>query len=338
MMLKKLEESQKERLRSRFHEHPLFLTCQQVFRHYMAEMQSFDFSSEDLFVEAAYVIDTIFDDPQNASQYIDSLWDNLKITMKCKEKSAPPQDDLNIVCGVLFYVVAATLSLHWREFFNTEIVEKLYKIVEHKTLFSKDGEQEEIINNICCHSEGLEDWINEYEDSKEWLSIEIERCMQRAKPASKIEKKTEIIKTTFNYNPKSLERAAINARLQGVYQLMTKEGVELIPITTNLKDFIKVFSGEETTIRIAWIGYDNELHYIISEWIHRKYLMKPKEGVWKVTAARFYHRAREKDGAWSDEEFTPDELRQAGNPKNPSDDLEQIREMLNPEVRVPRYE
>lgn len=331
MMLKKLEESQRERLRSRFHDHPLYLTCQQVFRHYMAEMQSFYFTSEDLFVEAANVIDTFFDDPQSTPQYVDSLWDNLKITMKCKEKSAPPQDDLNIVCGVLFYVVAATLSLHWREFFNTEIVEKLYKIVGQKALFLKEGEEKEIINNICCHSEGLEDWINEYEDSNEWLSIEIERCLRRAKPVPTIEKTKEIIKTTFNYNPKGLDRAAVNYRLQEVYNLMTK--AELIPIITNMKDFLKIFSGEDATLRIAWIGQDNELHYIISEWIRRGYLPKPKGGIWIVTAARFYHTKKDADGTWGDEEYTPDKLRQAGNPKNPSDDLEQIIEMLNTEVR-----
>ena len=335
-MLKKSEESPKERLRSKFHDHPLLLTCQQVFRHYMAEMKSFDFTSEDLFVEVANVIDAIFEDPHSAPQYVDDLWDNLKINMKIKAKSAPPQEDLNTVCGVLFYVVAATLSLHWHEFYKTRIVEQLHNIVEHKALFSKDGEQEEIINNICCHSEGLEDWINSYEDSEEWLSGEIERCLRRAKPAPKMETTKEIIKTTFNYNPKGLERNTINYRLQEVYELMTR--AELIPVTTNMKDFLKVFSGEDTTLRIAWTGQDNELHYIISEWVNRTYLPKPKGGLWKVTAARFYHIKKEASGTRNNEEYTPDKLRQAGNPKNPSDDLEQIIEMLNPEVRVRRYE
>lgn len=173
MLLKKLKESPNQRLRNRFHDHPLLLTCQQVFRHYMAEMKSFGFTSEDLFIEVAKVIDSIFKNPHGASQYIEEMWDELKIELKTRENHAPPQEDLNTVCGALFYVVSAVLSLHWRAYYNTTIVRQLYKIIEHKAIFTKDGEQEEIINNLCKHAEGLEDWIIEYEDSEERLSDEI---------------------------------------------------------------------------------------------------------------------------------------------------------------------
>ena len=122
MLLKKLKESPNQRLRNRFHDHPLLLTCQQVFRHYMAEMKSFGFTSEDLFIEVANVIDSIFKNPHGASQYIEEMWDELKIELKTRENHAPPQEDLNTVCGALFYVVAAVLSLHWRAYYNTTIV------------------------------------------------------------------------------------------------------------------------------------------------------------------------------------------------------------------------
>ena len=172
--LKKLKESPAQRIRNKFHDHPLLQTCQQVFRHYMAEMNSFDFTSEDLFIEVANVIDAIFDNPSFANEYIEEMWDNLKIELKTRENPAPPQEDLNTVCGVLFYIVAAVLSLHWREYYNTKMVKQLCKIVEQKAIFSKNGEQEEIIKNLCKHAEGLEDWINEYDESEEWLSDEID--------------------------------------------------------------------------------------------------------------------------------------------------------------------
>lgn len=172
-MLKNLEKSQEEKLRSRFREHPLLLTCQRAFRHYMASMESFNFTSEDLFVEAATVIDEIFDAPTDAIQYIEDLWDNLKIKLKGRTQPVPSQTDLNTVCSVLFYVVAATMSLHWREYYNKEIVGLLRQLVEKKGLFIDEDEQKEIIENLCKHSEGLEAWINEYEDSEEWLTDEI---------------------------------------------------------------------------------------------------------------------------------------------------------------------
>lgn len=187
-MLKNLEKIQAERLRSRFLEHPLFLTCQQTFRHYMACMDSFNFSSEELFVEAAIVIDEILENPTDAPQYLEDLWDNLKIKLKSMTQPVPPQDDLNTVCSVIFYVIAATMSLHWREFYTKEVVGLLRQKVEKEGMFTDEDEQDVIIENLCKYSEGLEAWINEYEDSDEWLSDEIETCLAsfQNKPQEKI--------------------------------------------------------------------------------------------------------------------------------------------------------
>lgn len=188
MMLKNLEKSQVEKLRSKFREHPLLLTCQQAFRHYMASMESFNFTSEDLFVEAAIAIDEVFDNPTDAPQYLEDLWDNLKIKLKSRTQPVPSQSDLNTVCSVLFYVIAATMSLHWREYYSKEVVNLLRRKVEKERMLTDEDEQNEIIKNLCKHSEGLEDWINEYEDSGVWLTDEIETCLAsfQEKPQEKL--------------------------------------------------------------------------------------------------------------------------------------------------------
>lgn len=188
MMLKNLEKSQVEKLRSKFREHPLLLTCQQAFRHYMASMESFNFTSENLFVEAAIAIDEVFDSPTDAPQYIEDLWDNLKIKLKSRTQPVPSQSDLNTVCSVLFYVIAATMSLHWREYYSKEVVDLLRRKVEKERMLTDEDEQNEIIKNLGKHSEGLEDWINEYEDSGVWLTDEIETCLAsfQEKPQEKL--------------------------------------------------------------------------------------------------------------------------------------------------------
>ena len=145
----------------------------------------------------------------------------------------------------------------------------------------------------------------------------------------------ELLKASFKYNPKSLDMGSRNMRLDAVFNHMQKEDVELLPINADKKDFLEIFSGNDTLKRIPWIGNANELHYIFSEWVRRKYLPRPKEGLWIVAAARFYHKKKE-ENVWIDENFTPDELRKAGNPQNPSDDLEQIIEMLKPDIRIRR--
>ncbi|MBR1789130.1 MAG: hypothetical protein IJ762_08110 [Bacteroidaceae bacterium] len=140
----------------------------------MASMESFDFTSEELFVEAAAVLDGIFNDPNSAPDYLNSLWDDLKIRLKQNARSNAPQADLDKVCGVLFYVVAATLSLHWREYYNKILVNQLRTIVERKGVFPDAEEQEQIINNLCAHAGDLDEWINQYDEAEEWLSDEIE--------------------------------------------------------------------------------------------------------------------------------------------------------------------
>lgn len=177
MKLKKLEPNQAEKLKCRFHDHPLLLTCQSAFHHYMADMSQFDFTSEDMFVVTADVIDAIFEEPADAPQYIESLWDNIKIELKKKAHVTPPQEDLNVVCKVLFYVVAATLSLHWKGYYRTEIVKLLYDEVRKKKQFDDVEEQQKVVANLCSHAEILEDWINRYEDSGEWLSDEIAEAL-----------------------------------------------------------------------------------------------------------------------------------------------------------------
>lgn len=174
-MLKKLSLNLQERLKNRFRDHPLMQTCQKVFLHYMASMEQFDFTAEDLFVEVSEVIDSILGNPQGARQYLENLWDTLKIKLKRKAPTPPPQADLEMVCGVLYYVVAAIFCLHWREFYNTELVNMLRDTVERKRLFSDD--EEEIISNLCHHADALDDWINHYDDSDKWLSDEIEMVL-----------------------------------------------------------------------------------------------------------------------------------------------------------------
>ena len=251
-MLKTLNPSPAERLRSRFHDHPLLLTCEQTFRHYMASMELFDFTVEELFVEVADVLDTIFSDPTCAPKYLQGLWDELKIKMKSNARTTSPQKDLDMVCGVLFYVVAATLSLHWREYYNTELVSVLRSIVEKRGLFSGKEEQEQIISNLCSHAEGLDKWINEYDDSEVCLSDEIEEALAAKQPKKKEEKKFIPIGQTFT---KSVQITDVQLRIIGQRLSLAKK----LDSSCSAENWEKLFSGVDSRFTINWLGHPGEL-------------------------------------------------------------------------------
>lgn len=309
-MLKNLEKNQEEKLRSRFREHPLLLTCQQAFRHYMASMESFNFTSENLFVEAAIAIDEIFDSPKDAPQYIEDLWDNLKIKLKSRTQPVPSQPDLNIVCSVLFYVIAATMCHHWREYYNKEIVGLLRQIVEKEGLFAKEDEQKEIIDKLCINSEGLEAWINEYEESEEWLTEEIETCLRKRKPEPKIGNNTkhpkDYSKYSFELIPPRRFKGKENLFLEWLHgELLDKHFIADYDININgelahlVSDtagknkliFNAVFSGKDTDYHILWTGTKVALRYFLSQLKDREVLSwKTGPGIWQITRNRIWYR------------------------------------------------
>lgn len=344
-MLKKSEKSQEEKLRSRFHDHPLLLTCQQAFRHYMADMEQFDFTSEELFVEAAIAIDEIFDSPTDAPQYLEDLWDNLKIKLKNATRPVPPQADLDTVCGVLFYVVAATLCLHWREYYNNEIVGLLRQIVEKKGLFVDEDEQKDIIENLCRHAEGLEDWINQYEDSETWLTDEIEACLRKRKHEPEVR---ESSKHPKDYSKYSFE-LTIPTRFKGEEtrflgwlhdELLAKHFIadynvnlrgEFAHLVTDIASknklvFNLVFSGKDTDYHVLWTGNKVELRYFISE-LKKRNVLSWKKGpkIWQMTRNRIWYRNNEGEIV----QFGEDDFDKGNKPAN-TNELDKIIDILAP--------
>lgn len=347
MKLRKLEENRAEKLKRRFHDHPLLLTCQSAFHHYMADMSQYDFTSEDLFLVASEVIDTIFEEPASAPQYLEGLWDNVKIELKTNNSVIPPQEDLNTVCKVLFYVVAATLSLHWKTYYNTELVSLLFQAVDDKRAFDGTEEQRRIISNLCKHSEGLEEWINEYEDSRDWLTDEIEACLRKRKPEPQ---KEESKKQPKDYSKYSFElilperfKGKENKLLEYLYaELKDKHFIadydvkldrELAHLIPNIAEknklaFNNVFSGQDTDYHILWIGDKVELRYFLSQLKEREALSwKTGPGIWQVTRNRIWWRNNKGEIV----QFGVEDFDKGNKPKNTTE-LDKILDFIAPVV------
>ena len=348
MKLRKSEVNRAEKLKRRFHDHPLLLTCQSAFHHYMADMSQYDFTSEDLFLVAAEVIDAIFEDPASAPQYLEGLWDNVKIELKTNNSVTPPQEDLNTVCKVLFYVVAATLSLHWKTYYNTKLVSLLFQAVDDKRAFDGAEEQRRIISNLCTHAEALEDWINRYEDSRDWLTDEIEACLRKRKsePQKEESKKQpkDYSKYSFEIIPPRRFKGKENQFLEWLHdELLDKHLIadydidiegELAHLIPNIAEknklaFNNVFSGQDTDYHILWIGYKVELRYFLSQLKEREALSwKTGPGIWQVTRNRIWYRNKEGEIV----QFGEDDFDKGNKPANTTE-LDKILDLIAPVAR-----
>lgn len=269
-MLKKLNPSLEERLRDRFRDHPLLMTCQKVFHHYMASMDWNDFTSERLFMEIAEVLDTIFLDPASAKQYVSTLWDSLKIKFKANTLSSPSQKDLDTVCGILFYTTASVLSLHWRTLYKEELAGLLVETVRRNGLYFDVDEERIIISNLSTYSEGVEDWIANYDGNVERLSYEIDSAIHgknqsppKSKPKQTKRRKNQFTKATFFYagveNDQYLKQR-MNLIIDGLIGSFVKSYTN----RTILKD---LFTGKEIDKkdRLTWIGTTAELTYFFRQ-------------------------------------------------------------------------
>ena len=334
-MQSKLSQNQTERVREKYRDHPLLVACDRAFGCYNAELQELLFSPEEIFLEAAIILDTILTEPENAKLYVGSLWNSLKTKIRYFDKA--PQEDLVKVTGAIFYVVTTVLCQHPHPFFKEELMEMMLSEVREKMHADEKEEQRFIIELSRC-AEGLEEWLMDYIESEEELSEEIIDCLveprieikkgQQKPKAKKKAKDVSLISDTFEYN-KDGQNSGNNRRLGEVFTSM--KAASLIATDTDLKHFLEIFYGGKCHNKIAWTGKLNMLHYVFNEWVNkRKYVKKPTAvGLWQLVAAHFYLQ-KEKDGEIEKITLTADDVKDSRFPKNVSDDIDIIIEMLNP--------
>ncbi len=143
-------------------------------------MQPLLFAPEEVFCEAAIIIDHIFELPQTneVQTYTVSLWDELRIKMSKWEKTASPQN-LDMAVSAVLYTVAIAMSRHWASFYNFNVTQWLLKaIIENMKVDHQ--EMARVFNDLLEEGDGIEDWIND--DTFDRLSDKIEKVIKQESP------------------------------------------------------------------------------------------------------------------------------------------------------------
>jgi hypothetical protein len=93
------------------------------------------------------------------------------------------------------------------------------------------------------------------------------------------------------------------------------------------KDFINIFTQGETSSTVKWTGTIRELHYIVYQWKFKGYILFEGADEWFISSKLFTNPKKTVNNVPT--YFDADELRKAHNPKNISQDLEDVVEILN---------
>lgn len=118
-----------------------------------------------------------------------------------------------------------------------------------------------------------------------------------------------------------------NTRLQLFFQGLI--ALNWIKHDTDLRNFLSIFSGGETTCRIIWTGDINALAELFKELVTRKQFVKLPvgESIWLMVNARFWDHEGNK-------EFGNEKLGATRSPVEQKDNIDTLVEILNPDISI----
>lgn len=118
-----------------------------------------------------------------------------------------------------------------------------------------------------------------------------------------------------------------NTRLQLFFQGLI--ALNWINQDTDLRNFLSIFSGGETTCRIIWTGDINALAELFKELVTRKQFVKLPvgESIWLMVNARFWDHEGNK-------EFGNEKLGATRSPIEQKDNIDTLVDILNPAISV----
>lgn len=192
------------------------------------------------------------------------------------------------------YEPGATHNDHHKEINIGSVSEKSLKSII-SAFFSDEGEEADVIE-------------------------EVKDAGKRGRPR----KTGRAVKKSFVY--RALTDEDTNQHLQLFYKGLKQ--LQWIAADTLQKNFLKIFSGEDTSSRVVWTGDINTLAELFRELVQRKKYVKLPEGesIWVMVNARFW----EKEG---NHEFGNERLAATRAPLN-KENIDLLVRFMNPQLVV----
>ena len=192
------------------------------------------------------------------------------------------------------YEPGATHNDHHKEINIGSVLEKSLRSII-SAFFSDEGEEADVIE-------------------------EVKDAGKRGRPR----KTGRAVKKSFVY--RALTDEDTNQHLQLFYKGLKQ--LQWIAADTQQKNFLKIFSGEDTSSRVVWTGDINTLAELFRELVQRKkYVQLPEgESIWVMVNARFW----EKEG---NHEFGNERLAATRAPLN-KENIDLLVRFMNPQLVV----
>ena len=175
------------------------------------------------------------------------------------------------------------------------------------------------LRNLFISLDAFHDYERHIYDKLEAMKL-AEKCKAGRPKGSGADKKTS---KAFAYNAGE----ETNVRLQLLYQGLLS--LKWIREDTDMRSFLNMFSGGETTCRVIWTGDINALAELFKELVTRKQLVQLPKGIslWVTVNARFWNKEGNK-------EFGNDKLRATRKPVENIDPIATLVSLMDPNTPI----
>ena len=316
-----LKESQEDRLRHSYGQHPLYKMCCTYYQCATAEMAHFTLTDGQVFCICASMLDHLLEEESPTGMKVKEAFDSLKHELRQRHKKIEMQESETLAC-MTACICRTVLAQHYLSCYN----------YHHRNWLNSVTDKDSGIKYLGysrTYAEEIGQWINQYTQSDAWLTDEIKELLsdkqnEGKKKGGRKAKSIETMRETFVYKPKGMKEADINLRVGLVFhELKSKKYIDK---ETSQDTVLKLFKGEPLDTKIVWIGTQTELCYFFRRLVNELKFVKltSSAGLWQVVASRFII----KEGESLDNEKL---CTTTAKPKN-TQDLDNIIQLFEPNL------
>ena len=284
-MQRKFTEKERDAIRNKYGTEPLFQVAEVICQFFDNRLPAFVLWPEDIFNEAASVIDNIKENGDEYIPKIQHLWKTIYPRFRDYDKTIP-DEQITLATSIVLDIAAIALHL------SSDEVHQYMGQLLMGVISSYNKEQwESVLTDLgkaSNHlSKPLRAWINDYMklENEQYLSDEIDDMFAPAPKQKKVKEPepfepnhlTFIKKRATNYNLALLYQGLLNAK-------WIDDG--------NPDHFGALFSGSQSTDTITWTGKGiNNLYALFYMMVREQFIEAPQgHGVERIVRSHFVNK------------------------------------------------
>lgn len=281
-MRSRLQRNQKESVGNEFEAHPLMQMCQWAMKRQEVKMLSLRLSPEEVFCEAAGVIDRIVASPKEVDTLLHALWDTLLSDYLDLTDGATPADAERAAACVYYAAIAALIYCSYAGY-KYGIVRKLMADVHSRYADWRELEPQ-LFPCVERYGPSLGQWMDDYVTSDSYLSDAIEEVLRPKRKAAPQAEEEPAFKPTRNTFLLCNGSMAVHVEL--MLSELVKEG--WMAKQTQPDTFLKLFRGVPSGVRLVWLDNGGVLKELFRQLIEHERIAYPKgEGYLKILRSHF---------------------------------------------------